>query len=762
MRSLVLTMAPPQRSPLKLIHLQEFPSLLRWCGNNKDLFNAMIVHHDICTRDIESDPYIGSSLIEMYLKCEAISEAHLLFFTSPSLHSLFTWNLLIRSYRTSGEDLMALQCLHRMHGEGFIPEKYAFVNLISSCINLNDLPGICRIHACIVKGPHECDLVVGNALINAYAKCGTIGDACTVFDNMVEHDSFSWDTLIVAHVNSKLYDEAFHLFQGEKLKGVLPTRITYMAIIEACTNNRPRTIMTTLACVFGSDHKNDVVVGTSIMNMFSKMDCGSDSWNMFCSMPERNLHTWNGIIAATCSQLHQTNSSIDLYNQMLSEGVLPNELTFIRLLSSCTSPKLITLGRYIHASIMASEFVSDIAVHNALINMYNKCCELKEAQRVFDLIVEKNTVSWTTMIVTCVEHGQSILAIGNFHQMLYEGILPDKVLLISILNAYASLHSLSRARRMHALIHGTDLDSNIEVGSSLCVMYGKYGSFKDALRVFDKLCSADVKVWSSMISAHAQHNHAEKAIQIFCQMQQESVLPNKVTFFSLFDACAQSGAISEGRRLHIHILSSGYEIDAHIETALVDMYGKCGSLDESTRIFKDAFKQDIILLTTMMASYAINNKVKHALDLFDKVRHTRLKPDEVTFINVLSMCSHSGLIEEGRLFFSSMSHDYNITPNIYHYSCMIDMLGRAGCLKEAEDMINKMPCPATSLQWMTLLSSCRQKLDIERGERAAHQIFLLDPKNPIPYVELSNIYGSLNRDADAIEIMHKMKARVLA
>jgi pentatricopeptide repeat protein len=304
---------------------------------------------------------------------------------------------------------------------------------------------------------------------------------------------------------------------------------------------------------------------------------------------------------------------------------------------------------------------------------------------------------------------------------------------------------------LHAFINGSGLDSIAEeVQSSLCVMYGKCGSFEDASKAFDRLGDdADVKVWTSLMSAYNQYNERHKTIRIFGQMLQQSALPNKVTFFALLDACARCGSISEGKRLHVRIISAGYAIDARIETALVDMYGKCGSLEESSRVFHSSLKQDIVLFTTMMASYAMNDKVRNALDLFHKACRTSLKPDEVTFINLLSMCSHAGLVEEGRTFFCSMSRDHRIEPNIYHYNCMIDMLARAGRLKEAEDMIGNIPCPATASHCLDLLSSCRRRFDVERGEQqAAHQSLLLD--SDALYIELSNIYASLNRDVDLI------------
>ncbi|MCO5566929.1 hypothetical protein L7F22_020612 [Adiantum nelumboides] len=701
---------------------------------------------------MENDTYIGVVLLEMYVRCEAIEDAHSLFF-SLYVRSTFSWNLIIRSYTSLRHDAEAILCLHQILAEASLADKFTYVSLLSSCVNLADLGETRRIHSCILSQLHQSDIIVRNALINAYTKCGSINEARIIFDMMSERDSFSWDTLIGAYMQHKLHHEALFLFYQQQHQGVLPTRITYVSILDSCASQgiTGETIQI-FSRISGSEFKGNAIVQAAMLYIFGQVGSKECAWRLFSEMSERDSFAWNVVLASHPG----CKGTIELYSRMLEEGMLPGEETFIRVISLCTDPTTIALGKYMHACYIHSPINFRVAVGNAFISMYSRCAGLKDACRVFDSIPERNIVTWTTIVGAYVAHGQAMVAIRLFDQTLGEGLLFDKIMLISILNACASLRSPARIKRLHARIVGTGLDSDVEVGSRLASLYGKCGALKAAERMFDIISDRSTLLWTAMVCAYVEHNRPFYALQVFQQMKQEGILPNEVTFLGVLDACTKLSALGEGRRFHAPLASSVFD-EISIKTALIKMYGRCGSLEESQRVFDDASEHDIVLLTAMMANYTRSGKVKQALYLFDKALQRGLKPDEVAYINVLSMCSHAGLLQEGRRYFLSMSHNYNVKPTVDHYSCMIVLYGRAGCIREAEDFITNMPFRATALQWMTLLSACRRQLDVERGERAARQVMLLEPKDPAPYVELFNIYSALGKEAQAVALLSKLK-----
>ncbi|KAH7447793.1 hypothetical protein KP509_01G121800 [Ceratopteris richardii] len=733
----------------------DYFSILRFCGASRNLYFGRQIHHDICCDCRENDTYAGGVLIEVYLKCLAVEDAYSIFLFLH-VRSTFIWNLVIRSYTSQGQDAKALECFCRIYVEALLPDTYTYVSLLSSSANLADLETTRTIHVAVINQVDTFGIIVRNSLINAYNKCGTIKEAQRVFNMMVEKDSFSWDTLLGAYVQHKFHGEAlFHVYEQQH-QGVMPTKITYSSILDACIDQgHTNSYVYVLAQIFGSEFRDDIIVQTNLLHFFRKRSDSENLWKLFSDMSQRNSYSWNAIFAAYSGSVLKK-GIFELYSQMLNEGIMPDEETVTRLISLSSDCKLLTLGKWLHACGINHRCDSTAAMGNALIGMYGKCVGLEEACRTFDWILEKTIVTWTTMVGVCVDHGQAVRALDLYQQMVAEGLLSDKIMLISLLNACASLQSSARLKQLHVRLIGMDLHSDLEMQTSLAILYGKCNSFKYAERMFDLIPDRSLQLWTASICAHAQHDRLEYAIHVFQQMMQEGTLPNEIAFFGVLEACGKLPFLIQGRRFHAHLSACEFGELLSTQTALIDMYGKCGSLEESQIISDVVKEQDIVSLTALMSTYAQNGKVKQALDLFDKAIQGGLMPDAVAYVNVLSMCSHAGLVDDGRRYFSSMCH-HGVDPDIHHYSCMIDLYGRARCTDDAENVIKNMPVTATALQWLTLLTACRQQLDVQRGEHAARQVMLLEPKNPIPYIELSNIYSALNREPEAAAILNKAK-----
>ncbi|CAK9266638.1 unnamed protein product [Sphagnum jensenii] len=443
----------------------------------------------------------------------------------------------------------------------------------------------------------------------------------------------------------------------------------------------------------------------------------------------------------------------------------PNNFTFVPVLNACASLRALEAGRKVHEEIIQSGCEADVFVGSSLVDMYSKCGSIEDACKVFNNMPSRDAVTWNAMILGHVKCGQGQKALELFHQMQQKGVQPTPVTLIGVLNACASMFALQEGRCTHEQIIESGWESDVfvgiaVVGNSLIDMYAKCGSIEDAKRVFNKLPSRDVVSWNVMIFGHVKYGQGQKALELFRQMQEEGVQPTPSTVVGVLNACASVVALEEGRRAHDWVIKSGWDSNVFVGNSLIDMYAKCGSLEDALKVFNKMPSRDVVTWNAMIVGYAIHGHGKEALKQFEQMREEGVQPDDTTFVCLLSACSHSGLVDEGLRFYSSMSTVYMISANFQHYTCMVDLLGHAGRLHEAENMVLAMPYKPQVAAWMALLGACRIHGNVEMGERAAKQVLELEPENAAVYVLLSNLYTATgNRDlSENIERQRKERS----
>ncbi|CAK9865911.1 unnamed protein product [Sphagnum jensenii] len=333
---------------------------------------------------------------------------------------------------------------------------------------------------------------------------------------------------------------------------------------------------------------------------------------------------------------------------------------------------------------------------------------------------------------------------------------------------YKQLHAMELRRStnlarltasVHAHIIKSGMQPDIYLGNTLLNMYANTGSVIDTHRVFDKLPQKDVVSWNTMIVGYAKHGYGEEAFRLFHQMQQEGFKPDTVTCTSTLKACTGPRALEWGKHVHSHIMKAGYNVDVRIGNALIDMYAKCGSLEAACQVFDVMPERDVISWTAMIVGLAQHGCGEEALQVFEQMRVEGVEPNAVTFVGVLSACSHAGLVEEAYGYFSSMCHQNGISPVGEHYGCMVDLLGRGGHLKEAEDLIKKMPVEADATIWGSLLGACRTHGNVELAECAAENCLQLEPKDAAVYVLLSHIYAAAGMWGSVTKVRNTMKER---
>eukprot|EP01018_Ginkgo_biloba_P034366 Gb_06115 [translate_table: standard] len=503
----------------------------------------------------------------------------------------------------------------------------------------------------------------------------------------------------------------------------------------------------------------NVFLHNRLVNMYVK--CGSldDAHQIFAEMPDRNVVSWAVIIAGYARNGYGE-ESLKLFYQMVNAGLKPDQFIFSSVLSACVSSAGLEQGRQLHAHIIRTGFELNVSVGNALVTFYSKSGAIDYARQMFDKMPVRDVITWSAMISGYSQDGQGE-ALQIFRKMPQAGIKPNELTLSSVLSACASLDALDQGKQLHAYITVTGFDLNISVGNALLTMYAKCAKMEDGCRVFHKMPKRDQVSWTAMITVHAQQGHSEEALKFFTQMQWAGIKPNDFTFATVLSACSNLGVPEQGKQLHVHIIKTGFEANVSAGNALVTMYAKGGIIEEAYNVFDKMPKRDIISWNGMIAGYAQHGEGQKVLQLFHQMQQAGMKPDHITFVGVLTACSHVGLVDEGWHFFHSMMDDHCIEPRVEHYACMVDILGRAGRLNDAEDFISKMPFAPNAVLWGGLLSACRVHGNIELGKRAAESFLLLEPQGVAPHVLLANTYAAAGRWDDAAMVRKSMKDKGL-
>ncbi len=635
--------------------------------------------------------------------------------------------------------------------------------LLQRCTLTKNLVEGQKVHAHMTTTGFMPDIQLSNVILNMYCKCGSLSNARQFFDAMKERDMISWTLMLGGYTKKGRSKEGFELYEQSQVAGVRCDRIMYVSIVSICASlgdvRKGKAVHTDIK---KAGIATDVILESNLVHMYAK--CGSMklAHEVFDKMVERNVVSWNAMIAGL-AQNGDTEEAFELFQQMQHENVQPDRITFTSLLGACASPEALKLGHCIHAKIFKAGLEADVHVGTSLVSMFAKCGSTQDARKVFDKMVVRNVVSWNAMINGYAEHGQCDDAIEIFHLMQHKGFKPNSGTFIGLLKACAKHTSVQKTgwaparsipaalgsdfkqgQWVHANIIQAGLETDLRVGNALINMFVKCGSIQDAQRVFDKMEVRDVISWTAMIEGYAEHGPFGKAKEVFRQMQCNGIEPDLVTFICLIKACANQASLQEARWVHSIIEVAGFGSDLRVATSMVHMYAKCGSVIDARSIFNKMDEQDLATWNAMIVGLAQHGYGREALQHFHQMILEGLCPNGLTYLGVLSACGHAGFVDEGLGYFFSMSKDYSISPTVEHFGCMVDLLGRAGELDEAEDFVNKMPQTPGAAVWGSLLGACRLHGNVRLAEVVARFLLGFDPQNAAVYVSLAHIYATAN------------------
>ncbi|XP_061992426.1 pentatricopeptide repeat-containing protein At1g50270 [Rosa rugosa] len=471
-----------------------------------------------------------------------------------------------------------------------------------------------------------------------------------------------------------------------------------------------------------------------------------------------STHLWNSIIRAfsTTSEPHR---SLVSYSTMRRSGVVPDQHTFPLLLKAF--PKLKNKDPFqFYAHTVKFGLNLDQFVGNSFISVLSGCGYLEAAHQVFVESTEKDVIAWTALVDGYVKNGHALEAMKCFVEMRLVGIRVDEVTVVSALCAAGMAGDVWFGRCVHGFyVEAGRVKWDVFVGSALVDMYMKCGCHDDARKVFSAMPSKNVVSWTALIAGYVQCEKYKDALLVLKCMVSEDVKPNQSTLSSVLTSCAHVGALDQGKLIHGYIYRHRVQVNMLLGTGLVDMYAKCGCIVKALSVFSKLPSKDVFTWTAMINGLASHGDALGALNLFSQMLQNGVLPNEVTFMGVLSACAHSGLVDEGRKAFGSMKQVFHLEPNVDHYGCMVDLLGRAGYLEEARQMIEDMPMLPTAGIWGTFLGACVIHKNFELGQLAGSHLIKLDSKHSGRFVLLANLYSTWKKWKVAAGIRKLMKGK---
>lgn len=531
----------------------------------------------------------------------------------------------------------------------------------------------------------------------------------------------------------------------------------YYDVLKRCISERDLALGTRVhAIAVKNGFESDAFLANHIICMYGSNGRLKEAMQVFTKVARPDRYMWASIILVHARQGAPV-EAIALYKRLRRTKLKPNNHVFVAALKSCAAAKDLHSGRQVHADICEAPGQPDIFVCNALVDMYAKCRSIDDARAVFDRLPRKNVVTWTAMIDGYAQHGLGQEALALYASMQQEGssLQPNRVTFLCVLQACATSKCLDQGKQVHAQILERGLENDMVVGNCLVHMYAKCGSLEDARQVFDSLSTKDLVTWTAMISGYAQHGFGQEALALHALMQQQDGMApvDAMAVVSLLQACGSVAGLEKGKEFHAQVSRLGFSsTDLFVANALIDMYSRCGSMVDAQQVFYNLSTTDVVTWNALIAGYARQGDGESVFRLLQQMINEGLAPDSVTFVSVLNVCSHLGLVDAAQGYFRSMCVDHNISPTIEHYTCMVDLFGRAGQVDKALDMVKSMPFQADSAVWSSLLSASLKWNNVELGRQAFEFAVSAHSSDAPSYVSMSNIYSAAEMHKHANDI----------
>ncbi|CAJ2652253.1 unnamed protein product [Trifolium pratense] len=484
----------------------------------------------------------------------------------------------------------------------------------------------------------------------------------------------------------------------------------------------------------------------------------------------RNVIAWTNLMKGYV-QNSMPIHAVHLFQEMLHSECYPSIYTLAIAINACTSLHSLKLGEQLHAYIIKYNVDFDTSIGNALCSLYSKCGgRLEFGLKAFRRIKEKDVISWTAAISACGENGEAMKGLRVFVEMLLDEVWvePNEYTLTTVLSQCCEVKCLELGVQVHSLCTKLGYESNLRVQNSLLYLYIKCGCIGEAQRVFKGMDAVNLITWNAMIAGFAQMMELSKdnlsayrigseALKLFSELNQSGMKPDSFTLSSVLSVCSRMMALEQGEQIHARMIKTGLVSDDVVGSSLVNMYNKCGSIERASKAFLEMSIRTMILWTSMINGFAQHGWSKQALNLFEDMKLVGVRPNQVTFVGILSACGNAGMTIEAFNYFKIMQKEYKIKPLMDHYARLVDMLVRLGRLEEAFNLIKKMDYEASEFIWSNLLAGCLSQGNLELGCHAAEKLLSLKPKDVETYGLLLNTYASAGTFNEVSKVKNIMK-----
>ncbi|XP_024538370.1 pentatricopeptide repeat-containing protein At2g29760, chloroplastic-like [Selaginella moellendorffii] len=852
------------------VWLQDFAAMdlvaaLKACGSLGDLDSGREAHRAALENGDLSSIFVATALIDMYSKCRAMVEARGVFDAMDS-RDVVSWNALIAGYVENGQSKLALDLffgLERPNSRSFVAAAMACVDLAADeagqrigdegrVVKLKFLEETMAVHSRARQMKLDAAIFVGNALVNSYAKCGSLMDARRVFDGMVLHDVVSWNSLMRGCVENDEFAIALELFSlalfrdartvvaalmalwkaqgylrrehsggclcqvqqhdrfeeenGEDelalelfeamrvAKLIQPDARTFVAASMACaglsaseqsceldgkmvktlcTEKGTRIHLQARDCGFDSE----LFVANALIDMYAKCGSINDARKVFTGLKHPDVVSWTSLLQGYAEDGGGGELALEVFQRLeQTSGCVLNSRAFVAALMACSSlaakeqgrkvdGKLVKLNSLaksleIHSAAARNLCDSDIFVSNALVSLYSNCGFMLGSRTVFDRMKAHDCVSWNSLILGYVQNGESSLALdlfecGNFQKnsRAFVAALAACAALAAredaefVAGKLVKLKSLERGMAIHSSARNCDWwesnSGNTFLTNSLFHMYSKCGSLEDAQRIFDldRGQGLGTLTWKELVQAYVENGESDLALGIFAHVVKLEC--DTGALLAGLMACGNLVNLETGKWIQGEIYRRGYEKVTDVVTGMVSFYSKCGGrMGNARHVFDQAWTLDSVLWNSLICGYSREGEIKVMLDLLYHMRGEGYHPDGVTFLSILSACCHAGLVDRAEhVFRVVMCQECGIVPSVQHYTCMVDLFGRANQLDKALRLVEEMPHKPDKVTWLSLLSASRTWKNAGVGKVAFEKVMTFDKEEAAAYSLMANLMG---------------------
>lgn len=664
-----------------------------------------------------------------------------------SLDEVLSAGQLIKEYVEDGNCKDAITIYVKMLEFGLPVEEFRFFPcLIKAFGGLSDVGKAREIHGHVLKLGVLDDVYDVNSLLGVYWKCGAIEDAVQMFEKMCKRDLVSWNTMISGLCHLGDYMGSLRMFSRMiHDHWMLPNRVACLSALTSCSSVQSSVHGRELhGFVVKREIDTDQFLVSGLIDMYMKCGDVKNAEYVFRSIINEesirgNPVIWNVMISGYVSN-GCLSHAVEVFLEMLSIGLSPDTSTMVAVIVLCSQMLDLAFGRQMHKFCFGIQLNNDARVETALMDMYFKCGDSKAGLEIFQRSLNRNMVMWGAIISNFAQSSCPDEALNLFHNYVLEYGFVDSVIILAVLRACSSLTAKTRGVEIHGLVVKLGFDSDVFVGGALVDMYAKCKDIESAQKVLYRLPARDLVSWNALISGYTQNECLDEALKAFLDMQFEKVRPNAVTIASILSVCAQLSVMMLCKEVHGYLLRKDFESNILVSNSLITTYAKCGDISSSWAIFEKMPERNEVSWNSILLGLGMHGHADETFGLFERMEAAGMKPDHATFTALLSACSHTGRVEEGLKYFKRMVQDYKIEPQLEQYTCMVDLLGRAGHLSHAYDIILTMPCVPDDRIWGSLLGSCKIHGDERLAEIVADHIFELDPTSIGYRTLLANLY----------------------